>query len=252
MAGEHWTDKLDAYLDGELNAADEESLRRHLRECSACAAEAVERMQLKRSVHDAGTRYKPDAAFRARIQQSIQSKQRRTYSWSWAPVAAVLAVAIVGVALWTMHFREHMRERNLVSELIDQHVATLASANPVDVVSSDKHTVKPWFEGKVPFTFDIPDLQGSSFVLVGGRTSYINQSPGAELIFRLRQHQISLFIVQDRATGGDCGTPLAASYSFHVRGWSNDGLCYFAVGDVNADDLNALAKLMHSPAQAGF
>lgn len=244
MAAQHWTDKLDAYLDGELNAADEQSVRQHLRECAACAAEAVERMQLKRSVHDAGMRYQPDAAFRARIQQSIQRKPRRTFSWNWAPIAAVLAAAIVGVALWTMHFREHMRQGQLVSELIDQHVATLASANPVDVVSSDKHTVKPWFEGKVPFTFDLPDLQGTAFTLVGGRPSYINQSPAAELIFRLRQHQLSLFIVQDRATGDNCGAPLSASYSFHVRSWERDGLCYFAVGDVSADDLNQLAALM--------
>ena len=248
MAAQHFTDKLDAYLDGELSAADEQAVRLHLRECATCAAEAVERMQLKRSVHDAGLRYQPDAAFRSRIQQSIQKKQRRTYSWSWVPIAAMFAVAIAAGVLWTNHFREHMRERQLVSELIDQHVATLASANPVDVVSSDKHTVKPWFEGRVPFTFDLPDLQGSSFVLVGGRTSYVNQSPGAELIFRLRQHQISLFIVQDRATGGDCGTPLQPSYSFHVRSWGSDGLCYFAVGDVSADDLNQLATLMKAPA----
>ena len=84
-------------------------------------------------------------------------------------------------------------------------------------------------------------------MLVGGRTSYINQSPAAELIFRLRRHQISVFIVQDRATGGDCGAPLAASYAFHLRSWSSDGLCYFVVGDVSTDDLNALAKLTKSP-----
>lgn len=244
---EHCTDKLDAYLDGELIAADEQSVRQHLRECAACAAEAVDRMLLKRSVHDAGMRFQPDAAFRARIQQSTQTRKPRVLSWSWAPAAAVLALAVLGVTLWTAHFRGHMREQQLVSELIDQHVATLSSANPVDVVSSDKHTVKPWFEGKVPFTFDLPDLQGTAFALVGGRTSYINQSPAAELIFHLRQHQLSLFIVQNRATGGDCGAPLAAAYSFHVRSWARDGLCYFAVGDVSADDLNALAKLMKSP-----
>ncbi len=86
-----------------------------------------------------------------------------------------------------------------MSELVDQHVATLASSNPVDVVSTDRHTVKPWFEGKIPFTFNLPDLQGSPFALAGGRVAYVKQSPGAELIFRIRQHQISVFIFQERA-----------------------------------------------------
>jgi anti-sigma factor RsiW len=85
-------------------------------------------------------------------------------------------------------------------------VATIASANPVDVVSTDRHTVKPWFAGKIPFTFNLPDLQGSAFTLVGGRVSYLRQSPGAELIFKIRQHQVSVFIFQEKDLGGgECG-----------------------------------------------
>ena len=86
----------------------------------------------------------------------------------------------------------------MVSELADLHVATLASANPVDVVSTDRHTVKPWFAGRIPFTFNLPELQDSPFTLVGGKVSYLNQSPGAELIYRVRQHQISVFIFQEK------------------------------------------------------
>jgi anti-sigma factor RsiW len=244
---QHCTDKLDAYLAGELNAAEEQSVREHLRECPTCAAEALDRMQMKHAVHDAGMRYQPDAAFRARIQQSLQTKETRAYSWSWAPAAAILVAAIVGVALWTAHFPEHMRERQLVSELVDQHVAALASTNPVDVVSSDRHTVKPWFEGKVPFTFDLPELQGTAFTLVGGRASYVNQTPAAELIFRLRQHQLSVFIFQEGERTGSCSSANLSGNSFHVRSWSRDGLCYFAVGDVSGDDLNQLATLMKAP-----
>jgi anti-sigma factor RsiW len=204
-------------------------------------------MQLKRSVHDAGLRYKPGPAFRARIQQSIHKKQRRTLSWSWAPTAAMLVVLVAGVVLWTNHFREHMRERHLISELIDQHVATLASANPVDVVSSDKHTVKPWFEGKIPFTFDLPELQGTGFTLVGGRISYVDQAAAAELIFRLRQHQLSVFIFRSSERSGPCNNANASAFSFNVRSWERDGLCYFAAGDVGASDLNQLASLMNAP-----
>lgn len=244
---EHWTNKLDAYLDGELTADEERQLRQHLRECATCAADALDRLQLKRAVQTAGAHFTPDAAFRTRVEQSIRKKESASRAWNWAPALAVLVIAVLGVTLWTNHFRTHMRERNLVSELIDQHVATLASANPVDVVSSDRHTVKPWFEGKLPFTFDLPELQGAAFTLVGGRTSYISQSPAAELLFRLRQHQLSVFIFQKSEASGECRNVQQSAQSFHVRSWSNDGLCFVAVGDVNADELNALAKLMKAP-----
>lgn len=247
MASEHWTDKLDPYLDGELAADDERQLRLHLRECAACAAEALERLQLKRAVQSAGVRFSPNPAFRARIEQSIRKQRTPSRAWNWVPALAVFVVAVLGVSLWTMHFRTHARERQLVSELIDQHVATLASSNPVDVVSSDKHTVKPWFEGKLPFTFDLPELQGTPFTLVGGRLSYVNQTPSAELLFRLRQHQLSVFVFQKTEANGECKNVQQTAHSFHVRGWSSDGLCYAAVGDVSADDLNALARLMKAP-----
>ena len=244
---QHWTKKLDAYLDGELSAAEEQTIREHLRACSSCAAEALERMQMKRAVQAAGVRFTPDAAFRARVQRSIAGKKSRAGIWNWVPALAALAIALMAVTLWTNHFREHMRERHLVSELVDQHVATLASPNPVDVVSTDRHTVKPWFEGKVPFTFDLPELQGTPFTLVGGRASYVNQSPAAELIFRLRQHQLSLFIFRQNEGTGQCVSAGIPAYSFRVRSWARDGLCYFAVGDVSSDDLNQLATLMQAP-----
>ena len=244
---EHWTDKLDAYLDGELTADEERRLRQHLRECATCAADALDRLQMKRTVQAAGVRFTPDAAFRAHVHQSIRTKRSKSRAWNWAPALAMIVVTLLGVILWANHFRAHVRERQLVRELIDQHVTTLASANPVDVISSDRHTVKPWFEGKVPFTFDLPELQGTPFTLVGGRKSYVNQTPAAELLFRLRQHQLSVFIFQEGGENGECRNALQAAYSFHARSWSDDGLCYFAVGDVNADDLNALAKLMKAP-----
>jgi anti-sigma factor RsiW len=130
---------------------------------------------------------------------------------------------------------------------VDQHVAALASSNPVDVVSTDRHTVKPWFEGKIPFTFNLPELQGSPFVLVGGRVAYVNQSPGAELIFRVRQHQISVFIFQERGLGAARkNDAVRTALSFEVRTWSHDGLRYFVVGDASAQDLDKLAELIRA------
>ena len=100
---------------------------------------------------------------------------------------------IASVTVWVNHTG---REREL-TEIADLHVTELASTNPVDVVSTDQHTVKPWFAGKLPFSFNIPELQNSDFTLVGGRVAYFQHSPGAQLLFKLRKHQLSVFIFKE-------------------------------------------------------
>ena len=245
MACEQWREKLDAYVDGELPLADEQALREHFKSCANCAADALDRVQMKRSIQTAAMRFRPDPAFRARVRASISARSSTKRAWHWAPTFAFAAACVVLIAvLWTSHFRSHTREQQLVSELVDLHVATLASASPVDVISTDRHTVKPWFEGKLPFTFDLPELQGSPFTLVGGRASYLNQSAGAELIFRLRQHNISAFIFQESAMRQGCNLASASEFNFHLDSWTRNGLCYFVVGDVNTEDLGKLAALL--------
>jgi anti-sigma factor RsiW len=249
MACEPWAGKLDAYVDGELPPADERALREHLRGCASCAADSVELLQTKRAVRAAASnRFLPDDGFRARIQKTFAVHRHPRRNFNWLPaLAAVAAALLVVVALSFTHNRNPVRERQLMSELADLHVATLASSNPVDVVSSDRHTVKPWFQGKIPFTFNLPELAGSPFVLLGARISYLNQAPGAELIFRVRQHQISVFIFQDRAVGTVLAKERARTeLSFNVQSWSRNGLRYFVIGDASADDLEKLGSLLKS------
>src|SRR5882724_9685296 len=202
MACESWVKKLDAYLDGELPTEEACALNEHLNQCASCAAEGLRKVQQKRAVQAIAQKFTPDAAFRARVQKQIGSPKPTLWSRRWLPVfiTAVTMVLVAGAFFLNL---QHNRgsERQLLSELVDQHVATLASANPVDVISTDRHTVKPWFEGKIPFTFNLPELQNSPFVLVGGRVAYLRQSSGAELIFRVRQHQISVFIFQEQELG---------------------------------------------------
>jgi anti-sigma factor RsiW len=248
MACEPWTEKLDAYFDGELPVDEARALHEHMRQCAACAAESLGKLQQKRAVQAAGQRFTPDPVFRARIHARIQKSiaTRRPSLWSWRslPVLATAAALLIAGVVLILN-RERGNEQQLLSELVDQHVASLASPNPVDVVSTDRHTVKPWFEGKIPFTFNLPDLQDSPFVLEGGRVSYLRQSPGAELIFRLRLHKISVFIFQERglseAPGNDS---VRTDLSFEVRNWSHNGLRYFVVGDASSHDLDKLSDLI--------
>lgn len=246
MTHESWIAQLDAYLDGELASGAMQELDRHLRECPACAAESLRRLQWKRIVHTTGQRYTADPALRERVRKSVSPGRSSLISWRWRALAAVAVVLLVFGGL---EIAEHkagiVREKQIASELVDLHVSTLASGTPVDVVSTDRHTVKPWFAGKIPFTFDLPELQGSPFELVGGRVSYLEQAPGAELIFKLRKHLISVFIFQDRALGeGFSARDAMDGRSFHLEDWKQGELRYFAIGDASAEDLRALVDLL--------
>jgi anti-sigma factor RsiW len=245
MVCENWAEKLDAYLDGELEVAEAREVSEHLRGCASCAAESVMRVQQKRALQAAGRRFQPDPAFRARIQKSIAPRKSRAWNRLWFPALAGAMVLVLVGALFLNFNRQRRDDARLLSELADMHVATLASSNPVDVVSTDRHTVKPWFAGKIPFTFNLPELQDSAFSLVGGKVSYLNQSPGAELIFHVRQHRISVFIFQERAVGNVRALDAARdASSFNVRSWSRNGLVYFAISDVSGQDLDKLCELM--------
>src|SRR5271170_3014585 len=244
MACDTWTEKIDAYLDGELPAAETRALSEHLQGCAACAAASLSKLQQKLAVRAAGQRFTPSAAFRARIQQRIAARRPARWTRLWIPVLATAVVLVVAAAISLSLNRSRSRDLQAMSELADLHVATLASSIPVDVVSTDRHTVKPWFAGKIPFTFNLPELQDSPFTLVGGKVSYLHQSPGAELIFRVRQHQISVFIFQEQALGNAHPADGArTALSFNVRSWSHNGLDYFVVGDASPQDLDKLGEL---------
>ena len=244
MTHELWTAKLDAYLDGELEAGEATELDGHLRECPGCAAEGLRKLQWKKNIQSAGQRYVADPKLRERLQKKI-SPQTPVRRW-WPAYAATMAVLLMlaGIAILREGSRQE-RNNQIISELADLHVSTLASSTPVDVVSTDRHTVKPWFAGKIPFTFDLPELQGTPFELVGGRVSYLEQSPGAELIFRVRKHQISVFIFQERAIPGRFPNvgPIDAR-SFHLGTWTRNDLRYFVIGDAAREDIQTLSKLL--------
>jgi anti-sigma factor RsiW len=248
MACEQWRGKLDAYVDGELEPAEASALAIHLRNCASCAADALERVHMKRSVQMAGRRYAASDELRNRIARAVAAKPRRDSGWLWKILAVpALSLLVLSVAVNWYVGRENARRQRVYSELADLHVAALASATPVDVISTDRHTVKPWFQGKIPFTFNLPELQGSEFTLLGGRVTYLAQTPGAHLIYQIRKHEVSVFMFQDRGeeTASLPSGPVHAA-SFNAENWTQGGLRYFVVGDVSADDIQALSKLLRA------
>jgi anti-sigma factor RsiW len=249
MACKEWVEKLDAYLDGELSTAETLALDAHLRGCTSCAAEALSRVQMKRAIKIAGQRFTPSAEFKARMAAKLAPKPASRWNLAWAFPAVALALLLVTVLLTGLTDRRS-RQQTLVSELTDLHVSTLASASPVDVVSTDRHTVKPWFQGKVPFTFNLPELGNTPFQLLGGRVTYLEQVPGAHLIYQIRKHEISVFIFPEKSFPGGLPANPSGQNAFHVVTFSQGGLRYFVLGDTGAADLDALANLLREAAAA--
>lgn len=238
-----WTAQLDAFVDGESAPAD---LEAHLRECPDCARAALERMTTKRATKLAADRYAPSPEFRLRVTQSLRKQRKAAFSLAWRPgliaVAATLLLAVASAFLWT----RQLRRDQAVAELLDLHVATLASANPVDVISTDRHTVKPWFQGRLPFSFNLPELGSTQFKLVGGKVAYFKHNPAAQLIVSSGKHEISVFILQDQPGAIPAALVGGATreHGFNIETWTQGGLRFAAVSDTNPADIHALAELL--------
>jgi anti-sigma factor RsiW len=247
MVCEPYKEKLDTYLDGELSEAEMRSFDGHVRSCLVCSAEALGRVQMKRAIQAAGKRFSPTAEFQERIRRSVISKPKRTFGLSGLRPAWMLPVAAIVVLAFGLFVSNYLSSRSnrnhIYGEIADLHVATLASSTPVDVVSTDRHTVKPWFQGKIPFAFNLPELQNTGFTLLGGRMTYLDQNPGAQLIYDVGKHHISVFIFQNRNLPPNLGSSRPTGISFNMESWDQNGLRFFVVSDASGDDVHRLAQL---------
>ena len=250
MTSDIWQPRISRYVDAELSEEEMRAMDAHLRECSSCAAEALRQMQLKHATKLAARRFSPSPQFRRRIADQVLADQvgaRRRVIWRWAVpllAAAVMVLMVAGILL--SRSSEQARSQQLLSELTDIHVANLAASTPVDVVSSDRHTVKPWFQGKVPFSFNLPEVEGSPFTLVGGRLTYLDHEPGAHLIYNIGAHHISVFVFRDQPDLAHVFSTRESSgdvLKFHVESWSAHELRYFVVGDASDQSIHELTSM---------
>jgi anti-sigma factor RsiW len=244
MVCEQLEAKLDSYLDGEVPEQEMRTFDAHVRGCQSCSSDALARVQMKRAIHVAGKRYTPSAEFRKRMRQKVMLKPQRSFGLRWM-LAAAAAVILGAGTLTSAYLGARPGRDHVFSEIADLHVATLASSYPVDVISTDRHTVKPWFQGRIPFAFNLPELQNSEFSLLGGRMTYLEQTPGAHLIYDARKHHISVFVFQERSLPAKLGESSLSpkQLPFNMETWTQDGLRYFVIGDASAADIDSLAKL---------
>jgi anti-sigma factor RsiW len=244
-------DTLSAFIDGELPDAEQGAIEQHLAGCHACALRVLSATQLKAATARAGRRFapSPDALARltAQLHQQSPATSRihaiRRMTWIGLAAALLLAVSLVG-------WRQIRQTNSLSAELLDQHLGTLSSGATPQVISTDRHTVKPWFQGRLPFSFNLPDTQAlpPDTTLKGANLTYLKGQPAALLLFTIHKHQVSVFVTQ-RSGGPNLTTLPGVRSGFSIDTASTRDLQIVAVSDVNPADLNALVAVL-SKAQA--
>ena len=260
-------DQLSAYVDAELPPAEQQGIYQHLTTCHACTLRVLSATQLKSATARAGQRFAPPPEALARLTAKLHSQTQaqtdenrhpspqaedlllaskktariypiRPVAWSALAAALVLTVSLMG-------WRQLHQTNTLAAELLDQHLATLSTAATPQVISTDRHTVKPWFQGRLPFSFNLPDTEAlpPDTTLKGADLAYLDGKPAAQLLFTIHKHQVSVFLTQ-RATSPTLTTLQNTRAGFTLHNATTPDLQIIAVSDVNPADLDALLTVL--------
>lgn len=229
---------LGAHLDHELDVRSSLELEAHLRECAACRAELADLETLQESARANLTRFSPSAALEAKLRDAVRpARAPRRQAW-WAAGGALVAAA---AALFLFFVVRPGADRRLAGELIDAHARSLQVEHKVDVVSSDQHTVKPWFNGKLPFGVPVADFAESGFPLLGGRLDYVNGREVAALVYTRRKHVINVFVWPEPK---EAAPAEENDRGYSVLHYAHGGLAWWLVTDASPADLRDLQKLI--------
>lgn len=247
------SERLNAFVDGELPAGEQQEIQQHLTGCQSCSLRVLSATQLKAATASAGRRFtpSPDALARLTAQLHPQPKEKKSIRiYSMRPAIWVGLAAAILLAVTFLGWRQLHQTNTLTAELLDQHLATLASGATPQVISTDRHTVKPWFQGRIPFSFNLPDTVAlpPDTTLKGANLTYFNGQPAALLLFTIHKHQVSVFLTQ-RANAPTLAKLPGSRAGFSIDSAATRELSIFAVSDVNPADLNLLvASLVRAQA----
>ena len=225
---------LSAYQDGELPPDRREAIEKHLGACPSCAEALKRDLRLGDALREHGPFYRAPETL-------LKSWRFPAPNPSWRPFSVGLAAGLVSV-LAVMFFFTRSASHDFTADLVSDHVRSLMASHLIDVQSSDRHTVKPWFLGKLDFSPSVPDLAADGFPLIGGRLDYVDHRPAAALVYMRAKHVINVLVVPSRtgisANGGQDG--------YHVEHWKLGDLDYWAISDVEDSQLRDFAQLFQS------
>lgn len=248
MSCEEMQQKIEAYLDKELTLSDQRAMEEHLAQCGRCSARLTHLQALSASIKKVGYSKAP-VSLRRNIKSGLREmtgESADAYSWRH-----LLGVGL-GSAVFSSIFVGFIMTSTVLSplqlqssdEVIAAHVRSMMVNHLTDVQSSDQHTVKPWFNGKLDFSPAVLDLQAHGYPLVGGRLDYLQKQPVAALVYKRRAHVINVFVRR-----GDAETqPVRYTHQqgYNLIHWRKEGLDYSLVSDLNEKELQHMARLLES------
>jgi anti-sigma factor RsiW len=232
---------LSAYLDRELDIEAATAIRSHLTDCVACRRLVAEREALGRLVRSAPY-YPAPERLRARVSGRTSRSIFASRFVPWAAAATLLVATGIGTMVIRLAPAANVA---MVDEVVDGHVRSLMADHLFDVQSTDQHTVKPWFLGKLDFAPPVVDLSSIGFPLVGGRLDYLSGQPVAALVYQRQKHTINVFVSPEKT--GDPADIVRSERGFHVHHWVRDGMAFWAVSDLNDGELTQFVRALQTP-----
>jgi len=248
---------LPAYLDDELDVAESLRVQRHLSECGNCRQAQDEQLALRSALRDPDLYALPSADFSKRIEAAVRraaKEEARSQPSSWfeslrlgsfqwvAAAAALVIVTTVGVFFVTNSMRSS-HDQLVASAVLAGHIRSLQPGHLFDVASTDEHTVKPWFQGKLDFSPPVPDLSELGWILVGGRLDYVDGRPVAVLVYKRRMHNINVFLWPNHGSADDTIRQEDAQ-GYQILHWNGAETTYWVVSDLNKTELLGLAQAL--------
>jgi anti-sigma factor RsiW len=228
---------LHALIDGELDAGHARDVEAHIAACPRCAKQLAAFREMRAAMAEADLRYPASANLRRRINQALPPRavqsDRRSLLKGFAfggLLSGALAAGLVMVVA------RNDRDQRIVDDVVSAHLRSMQAEHLTDVLSTDQHTVKPWFNGRIDVAPPVVDLTSQGFTLIGGRMDYIDRRPVGALVYKRRQHVINLFVMQ--TSDADRLSPKAETVQgFNIRRWFAGGLEFWAVSDINSEEL---------------
>ena len=244
--------RLHAYLDQELDPSSAVAVDRHLASCAACKAIFARQSALRSAIREHATYHKAPAALVERIRGQIGAPAKPAFSpwrWlEWRPLQFGAALAATALVSWIAAL-EYARPRGdelIIDQVVSGHARSMVTSRLADVASSDQHTVKPFLSSKLDFSPPVSDLATAGYPLVGGRVDYLQNRPVAALVYRHREHLINVFVWPDRSGGRTAPKPRASRQGYNVVHWSDGGLAFWAISDLNVTELKTFAETYDS------
>jgi anti-sigma factor RsiW len=233
---------LNAYVDGELDSAGSLGVEKHVQGCASCLTDVENLHALASAIENGGLRFTAPQRLKTNVQAAIReadpARRRSIFSWRWASAVAA-AVLIVFVSMQWLRPSQEM----LVNEIVSSHVRSMMANHITDVASSDRHTVKPWFGGKLDYSPPVKDLTEQGFRLVGGRLDYVDSRPVAALVYQRSQHLINLFVWPSNNTVTKQEDQLTRQ-GYNLIHWTQSGMSYWLVSELNLAELGECARLL--------